>query len=102
MAKQAYTPSVQKPTDPSAGCWRAAPMAIAAIMHIIIDSDCNGSRHQLRGILLHEGRESWSDFQRRIEYPTLMTANRGIAKRMTKHATASAFVWLSRSGAIDL
>src|SRR6266481_97003 len=98
MARQAYIPSVQKPTDPKVGCRTALPMAVAAIMHVETKSACSGSRHHRRGFLFHDGRGSGSAFQRLIEYVTAQSAKGGMTSRMIKHKTASGLVWRNLSG----
>jgi hypothetical protein len=92
IAKETYTPKVQKAIVPNVGRRSALPIAVVAIINVIIKSDCIGSPHQLRGFLSHERRASFSRFQRWTEYPTLNRANNGAPTRIDTHAIASGLI----------
>ena len=64
-------------------------MVRAAIILVEIKSPCRGSPHQFRGFLVHDGRGSGSDFQRRIEYATAKTEKRFAPRRMIKQKMGS-------------
>ena len=74
---QKYVATIQKATEPVARCNRP-PTPIAAILHVLKNSDCSGSNHQFRGFLSIEGRRSFSTFHREMSWLRMHASSRSL------------------------
>jgi hypothetical protein len=52
--------TIQNVTELLVGPCNIPPTAIAAMLHVVMNSDCSGSNHQFIGFLSNEGRRNFS------------------------------------------
>ena len=64
---QKYVAIIQNATELLGSPCNKLPTAIAAMLHVVMNSDCRGSYHQLTGFLSSDGRRSLSTLHTRTE-----------------------------------